>query len=251
MIKPSVILVLAVSTLANVPAFAARACNPQVEANIKAEQAAAVAKDASDAELAIDEINAGIYVFDAHALRTALASVGRDNAQREMYLTDVVEVLYEAGHRVGSVVVEDTMEVAGVNDRAQLAVAEAELRDRINERWMRRGVTMWDPETTYIDVDVTLATDVTVAWEGNRLSVTPGAEEPFAGLDERTTFEQVRPGLFRGVEREVYIAFRKEHGEVYLCSGSGYHGTLQKLVPLDRPVVHGVAALGLMLASSS
>jgi len=71
-----------------------------------------------------------------------------------------VEVLYEAGHRVGSVVVEDTMEVAGVNDRAQLAVAEAELRDRINERWMRRGVTMWDPQTTYIDVEVALATDV-------------------------------------------------------------------------------------------
>ena len=57
-------------------------------------------------------------------------------------------------------VVDDTMEVAGVNDRAQLAVAEAELRDRINERWMRRGVTMWDPERTYIDVDVELEPDV-------------------------------------------------------------------------------------------
>ena len=82
------------------------------------------------------------------------------NAQGEYYLTDVVGVLYEAGHRVGSVVVEDPMEVAGVNDRAQLAVAEAELRDRINERWMRRGVTMWDPERTYIDVDVALEPDV-------------------------------------------------------------------------------------------
>jgi bifunctional UDP-N-acetylglucosamine pyrophosphorylase/glucosamine-1-phosphate N-acetyltransferase len=58
------------------------------------------------------------------------------------------------------VVVDDTMEVAGVNDRAQLAVAEAELRDRINERWMRRGVTMWDPERTYIDSDVQLSPDV-------------------------------------------------------------------------------------------
>jgi bifunctional UDP-N-acetylglucosamine pyrophosphorylase/glucosamine-1-phosphate N-acetyltransferase len=58
------------------------------------------------------------------------------------------------------VVVDDTMEVAGVNDRAQLAVAEAELRDRINERWMRRGVTMWDPERTYIDTDVQLSPDV-------------------------------------------------------------------------------------------
>ncbi|HEX4245701.1 MAG TPA: hypothetical protein VHY77_09045, partial [Acidimicrobiales bacterium] len=82
------------------------------------------------------------------------------NAQGEYYLTDVVGVLYEAGHRVVSVVVDDTMEVAGVNDRAQLAVAEAELRDRINERWMRRGVTMWDPERTYIDADVQLSPDV-------------------------------------------------------------------------------------------
>ena len=63
-------------------------------------------------------------------------------------------MLHEAGYKVGSLVVADPMEVAGVNDRAQLAVAEAELRDRINERWMRRGVTMWDPERTYIDVDV-------------------------------------------------------------------------------------------------
>jgi bifunctional UDP-N-acetylglucosamine pyrophosphorylase/glucosamine-1-phosphate N-acetyltransferase len=93
-------------------------------------------------------------------LAPSLRRLSPANAQGEYYLTDVVEVLYEAGHRVGSVVVEDTMEVAGVNDRAQLAVAEAELRDRINERWMRRGVTMWDPVTTYIDVDVTLATDV-------------------------------------------------------------------------------------------
>ena len=69
-------------------------------------------------------------------------------------------MLYEAGHKVGSVLVGDTMEVAGVNDRAQLAVAEAELRDRINERWMRRGVTMWDPERTYIDVDVEIDPDV-------------------------------------------------------------------------------------------
>ena len=56
--------------------------------------------------------------------------------------------------------VADPMEAAGVNDRAQLAVAEAELRDRINERWMRRGVTMWDPERTYVDAEVQLGTDV-------------------------------------------------------------------------------------------
>jgi bifunctional UDP-N-acetylglucosamine pyrophosphorylase/glucosamine-1-phosphate N-acetyltransferase len=116
--------------------------------------------DATDEERAIDEVGTSIYVFRRSLLAPALRRLSPDNAQGEYYLTDVVEVLYEAGHRVGSVVVADTMEVAGVNDRAQLAVAEAELRDRINERWMRRGVTMWDPQTTYIDTEVTLATDV-------------------------------------------------------------------------------------------
>ncbi|MDE3087633.1 MAG: NTP transferase domain-containing protein, partial [Acidobacteriota bacterium] len=116
--------------------------------------------DAVGDELDVHEINTSIYCFRRSVLSPSLRRLSPANAQGEYYLTDVVEVLYAAGHRVGSVVVEDTMEVAGVNDRAQLAVAEAELRDRINERWMRRGVTMWDPVTTYIDVDVTLATDV-------------------------------------------------------------------------------------------
>ena len=74
----------------------------------------------------------------------------------------MVGVLHDAGYRVQSLVVADPMEAAGVNDRAQLAVAEAELRDRINERWMRRGVTMWDPERTYVDAEVELAADVVV-----------------------------------------------------------------------------------------
>ena len=116
--------------------------------------------DATDEQLEVREVNTSMYCIKRSVLAPSLRRLSPANAQGEYYLTDVVEVLYEAGHRVGSVVVEDTMEVAGVNDRAQLAVAEAELRDRINERWMRRGVTMWDPETTYIDVDVTLATDV-------------------------------------------------------------------------------------------
>ena len=116
--------------------------------------------DADDEERAVHEINTSIYCFRRSVLAPSLRRLSPSNSQGEYYLTDVVGVLYEAGHKVGSVVVEDTMEVAGVNDRAQLAVAEAELRDRINERWMRRGVTMWDPERTYIDVDVVLQPDV-------------------------------------------------------------------------------------------
>jgi bifunctional UDP-N-acetylglucosamine pyrophosphorylase/glucosamine-1-phosphate N-acetyltransferase len=116
--------------------------------------------DATDEELEVKEVNTSIYCFRRSVLAPSLRRLSPANAQGEYYLTDVVEVLYEAGHNVGSMVVVDTMEVAGVNDRAQLAIAEAELRDRINERWMRRGVTMWDPERTYIDADVRLATDV-------------------------------------------------------------------------------------------
>jgi bifunctional UDP-N-acetylglucosamine pyrophosphorylase/glucosamine-1-phosphate N-acetyltransferase len=71
-------------------------------------------------------------------------------------------VLSSAGYRVRSLVLPDSMEAAGVNDRAQLAVAEAELRDRINERWMRRGVTMWDPERTYVDARAHLEADVSL-----------------------------------------------------------------------------------------
>jgi bifunctional UDP-N-acetylglucosamine pyrophosphorylase/glucosamine-1-phosphate N-acetyltransferase len=116
--------------------------------------------DATEEELEVAEVNTSMYCFKRSVLAPSLRRLSPANAQGEYYLTDVVEVLYDAGHRVGSVVVEDTMEVAGVNDRAQLAVAEAELRDRINERWMRRGVTMWDPQTTYIDTEAVLATDV-------------------------------------------------------------------------------------------
>ncbi len=116
--------------------------------------------DAVGEELDVHEINTSIYCFRRSVLAPSLRRLSPANAQGEYYLTDVVGVLYEAGHRVGSLVVEDPMEVAGVNDRAQLAVAEAELRDRINERWMRRGVTMWDPERTYIDVDVVVEPDV-------------------------------------------------------------------------------------------
>jgi len=116
--------------------------------------------DATADEREVREVNTSMYVFKRSVLAPSLRRVSPANAQGEYYLTDVIGVLYEAGHRVGSVVIDDTMEAAGVNDRAQLAVAEAELRDRINERWMRRGVTMWDPQTTYIDVDVDLAADV-------------------------------------------------------------------------------------------
>jgi bifunctional UDP-N-acetylglucosamine pyrophosphorylase/glucosamine-1-phosphate N-acetyltransferase len=118
--------------------------------------------DATDEERRIDEINTGIYVFRRGVLAPALRRLSPENAQGEYYLTDIVEVLHDAGYPVTTALVGDPMEAAGVNDRAQLAVAEAELRDRTNERWMRRGVTMIDPERTYVDASVDLAPDVTI-----------------------------------------------------------------------------------------
>ncbi|MBN2624014.1 MAG: NTP transferase domain-containing protein [Acidimicrobiales bacterium] len=117
-------------------------------------------RDADETERAIDEINTGIYVFRRGLLAPALRRIAPDNTQGELYVTDVVAVLAEAGHPVVSLVADDAGEIQGVNDRAQLAVAEAELRRRTNEHWMREGVGIVDPAATYIDTTVTLAPDV-------------------------------------------------------------------------------------------
>jgi bifunctional UDP-N-acetylglucosamine pyrophosphorylase/glucosamine-1-phosphate N-acetyltransferase len=119
-------------------------------------------RDASDEERAIHEINTSIMVVRQSLLGPALRKVGRANAQHEYYLTDLVSVLHEAGHVTRSFLLYDPTEAAGVNDRAQLASAERELRRRINEQWMHRGVTMWDPHSTYVDADVVLSVDVSL-----------------------------------------------------------------------------------------
>ena len=117
-------------------------------------------RDATDDERLIDEMNTSIYVFRRSLLAPALRRITPENAQGELYVTDVVAVLAEAGHPVVSLVAADADETQGVNDRAQLAVAEAELRRRTNEHWMREGVGIVDPGATYIDTTVTLAPDV-------------------------------------------------------------------------------------------
>ena len=118
--------------------------------------------DATDDERAIDEVNTSIYCFRRSLLAPALRRLSPENAQGEYYLTDVVEVLHDAGYPVVSVVADDERETQGVNDRVQLAQAEGELRRRTNERWLRLGVTMLDPDRTYIDATVQLAPDVTL-----------------------------------------------------------------------------------------
>jgi bifunctional UDP-N-acetylglucosamine pyrophosphorylase/glucosamine-1-phosphate N-acetyltransferase len=118
--------------------------------------------DATDEEAAIDEVNTSIYCFRRSLLAPALRRVQPDNAQGEYYLTDVIGVLVDAGHRVEAVVCPDPAEAQGVNDRRQLAEAEAELRRRTNERLLGAGVTMVDPATTYVDTTAVLGRDVTL-----------------------------------------------------------------------------------------
>lgn len=119
-------------------------------------------KDATDVELAITEINSGMYCFAADDLTRLLASVTTDNSQGEEYLTDVVGLLRAEDASVAASVVLDAEEILGVNDRYQLAHAAALMRDRINERWMRAGVAILDSATTWLDVDVELEPDVTI-----------------------------------------------------------------------------------------
>lgn len=118
--------------------------------------------DATPEELEIDEINTSIYCFRRSLLAPALRRIEPANVQGEYYLTDVVEVLSGTGHRVEAVVSHDGNETQGVNDRVQLAAAEAELRRRTNSGLLRSGVTMLDPAAVYIDTTVTVGQDVTL-----------------------------------------------------------------------------------------
>ena len=124
--------------------------------------------DATPSQLAITEVNAGVYAFDITALRSALSRLRSDNAQQEQYLTDVISIVRSDGHVVRAKHVDDSMLVAGVNDRVQLAELGAELNRRIVAAHQRAGVTIIDPATTWIDVDVTIGRD-TVVHPGTQL----------------------------------------------------------------------------------
>jgi bifunctional UDP-N-acetylglucosamine pyrophosphorylase/glucosamine-1-phosphate N-acetyltransferase len=119
-------------------------------------------RDATPDELAIDEMNAGLYLFDETKLRAAVAELTNDNAQGEYYLTDAVERLTQAGNRVVPVVAEDYRAVLGINDRVELAAARARLNALLCEQHMRAGVTIVDPATTYLEPDLEIAADVTI-----------------------------------------------------------------------------------------
>jgi bifunctional UDP-N-acetylglucosamine pyrophosphorylase / glucosamine-1-phosphate N-acetyltransferase len=123
------------------------------------------ARDASTDELAIGEFNAGLYVCDRAALRAALGSLGTDNAQGELYLTDAV---VRTGGPLAAVVADDPDVAAGVNDRADLAACEAVIQNRLRRDLMRAGVSMPDPAAVYLDATVAVGRDTTL-WPGTHL----------------------------------------------------------------------------------
>ncbi|MEV3870884.1 bifunctional UDP-N-acetylglucosamine diphosphorylase/glucosamine-1-phosphate N-acetyltransferase GlmU [Streptomyces sp. NPDC049906] len=125
-------------------------------------------KDASAEQRAVREINSGVFAFDGVLLAEALGRVRTDNSQGEEYLTDVLGILREAGHRVGASVAADHREIAGINNRVQLAEAREVLNARLLERAMLDGVTVVDPRSTWVDVSVSFERDV-VLWPGTQL----------------------------------------------------------------------------------
>ena len=142
------------------------------------------AKDASDDEKQIDEVNAGIYVFDARDLFDNLARLSTNNAQGEYYLTDLIAMLRDSGKRVGAVVADDPIEAIGVNSRGELAVVEAEIQRRVVSKLMADGVTFRNPNTVVIDSTVSIAPDTVVY--------------PYVTLEGKTTIGRscvIEPGV--------------------------------------------------------
>ena len=151
-------------------------------------------KDATEDERAITEINSGIYAFDAAVLRRELANVTTDNAQGEKYLTDVLQLARATGGRVAAYVLSDLWQTEGVNDRVQLADLGKELNRRTCERHMRAGVTIVDPATTWIDVDVSIGQDTTVLPGTQLLGATSIGTEATIGPDVTLTDCEVGDG---------------------------------------------------------
>jgi len=119
-------------------------------------------KDASDAQKQVCEVNAGIYVASSSFLFDALSTVTNDNQQSEYYLPDIVAIGLSQGQKIETVHVADAREMMGVNTREELAYMEKNLRESINRKWMLAGVTLKDPDTTYIDESVTIGKDTVI-----------------------------------------------------------------------------------------
>ncbi|MCJ1678974.1 bifunctional UDP-N-acetylglucosamine diphosphorylase/glucosamine-1-phosphate N-acetyltransferase GlmU [Streptomyces sp. APSN-46.1] len=158
-------------------------------------------KDATDAQRAIREINSGVFAFDGALLADALGKVRTDNSQGEEYLTDVLGILREAGHRVGAAVGADHRQILGINNRVQLAEARALLNARLLERAMLAGVTVVDPAGTFVDVTVTFGQDAIVHPGTQLLGATHIAEG--AEVGPNTRLKDTRVGARARVDNTV------------------------------------------------
>jgi bifunctional UDP-N-acetylglucosamine pyrophosphorylase/glucosamine-1-phosphate N-acetyltransferase len=125
-------------------------------------------KDASEEIKSIKEINTGIFLFKGNLLKYALGKIDTNNSQKEYYLTDTIKILNNEGHRIGAWILEDESDIKAVNDRVQLAEVNKIMQQRINKRHMLQGVTIIDPEHTYIEDSVTISND-TVIYPGTIL----------------------------------------------------------------------------------
>lgn len=178
-------------------------------------------KDATPAQRDITEINSGILAFDAAFLREALGGLTNNNAGGEYYLTDTVRIARDAGLTVGAHLLDDVRQTEGANDRAQLAQLGRELNRRIVHDWMKAGVTVMDPETTWIEADVVLEPDVTILPNCQLLGATLVREDAVIGPD--STLKDCEVGAGARVVRT--------HGELAVVGAGATVGPFSYLRP--------------------
>jgi bifunctional UDP-N-acetylglucosamine pyrophosphorylase / glucosamine-1-phosphate N-acetyltransferase len=186
-------------------------------------------KDATEEQRAIREINSGILAFDAAFLLDALPRLSDDNAKGEYYLTDTVQLARAAGLHVGAHTIDDVEQTEGVNDREQLARTGRVMNERILSRWMREGVTVMDPATTWVDADVVLEPDVTLLSGVQLLGATVVAEDAVVGPD--CTLKDCEIGRGARVVRA--------HGELAVIGDQATVGPFSYLRPGTRLGVRG------------
>jgi bifunctional UDP-N-acetylglucosamine pyrophosphorylase/glucosamine-1-phosphate N-acetyltransferase len=178
-------------------------------------------KDATPEQREIDEISSGIFAFDAEFLLDALPRISNDNANGEYYLPDTVHLAREAGLTVGAHVIDDVTQTEGANDRAQLADLGRKMNQRIVTGWMREGVTVMDPATTWIETDVVLERDVTILPGTQLLGATIVREDAVVGPD--TTLKDCEVGVGARVIRT--------HGELAVIGDQAVVGPFSYLRP--------------------
>lgn len=183
-------------------------------------------KDASEAELKIDEVNSGILVVKGDFLARAVRALSSDNAQNELYLTDIVAAAVTEELPVGAHVLEDVWQTRGVNDRKQLAEMARELNTRIVNHWMTEGVTIVDPATTWIDSAVTIGQDTVIQPSCQLFGATSIGPDASIGPDVTLRNVEVGPGasVVRTDATDVVIAANATVGPfTYLRPGTELH----------------------------